>query len=147
MATLSKAGGMKLLSSKTRVRLPIPKSLQVPPSKTDLKTPGTLSINIDSPEGKEPVALQWEISVPPAVAITTADIKVGKAAEAAGKSLTCAMKTKTQRASRYACILVGGQGPIKNGPIAEVHYHAQWDVIYSPSSSCCLHRSLPETLQ
>lgn len=88
------------------------------------------SINLDSPLGKEPVALQWEFSIPPAIAITMADITIGKAAESARKSLTCAIKVAKparQRGMRYACILAGGQEPISNGPIAAVHYRPQWD--------------------
>jgi hypothetical protein len=92
-------------------------------------------VALDSPTGKAPVALQWEISVPPAIAIGMADITIGKAAESAGKSLTCAPRTAKpplQRRTAYACILAGGQKPISNGPIAEVRYRAQWDVKGSP---------------
>jgi hypothetical protein len=110
-------------------------SLHVPPSRTDLNTPGVFSAALDSPPGKEPVALQWEISVPPAIAIGAADITIGKAAESAGKSLTCAPRTAkppTQRRTAYVCILAGGQKPIGNGPVAEVRYRAQWDVKGAP---------------
>jgi hypothetical protein len=110
-------------------------SLKAPPSQTDLKTPGVFSIAIDSPQGKGPAALQWEFSVPPAIAIKTADITIGEAGEAAKKSLTCATKvTKpaTQRRTRYICVLAGGQSPIGNGPIAKVQYRAQWDVKGAP---------------
>jgi hypothetical protein len=105
-------------------------SLSVAPSQTDLKTSGVFSVSIDSPQGKAPAALQWEFSVPPAIAITPADIAIGKAAESVRKSLTCAKKETPakQRAVKYACILAGGQHPIGNGPIAVVHYRAQWDV-------------------
>lgn len=105
-------------------------SLFVSPSRPDPKTPGVFSLTIDSPLSKAPVALQWELSVPPAIAITTADITIGKAAESARKSLTCAKRAAPakQREMRYACILAGGQDPISNGPIAVVQYRAQWDV-------------------
>ena len=105
-------------------------SLRVPPSRTDAKTPGVFSINLDSPQGKAPVALQWEFSVPPAIVVSTGDITIGKGGESARKSLTCATKATTaakQRATRYACILAGGQDPISNGPIAVVQYRPQWD--------------------
>jgi hypothetical protein len=110
-------------------------SLRVPPSTTDLKTPGLFSVTIDSPPGKAPVALQWEFSVPPVIAFTTADITIGTAAASAGKSLTCAKsatKPATERRVKYSCILAGGQDPIGNGPIAEVRYRAQWDVKGAP---------------
>jgi hypothetical protein len=106
-------------------------SLLVPPSRTDLTTPGVFSVSIDSPLGKAPVALQWEFSVPPVIVFSTADITIGQAAESARKSLTCATKANKpaiQRRISFACILAGGQAPITNGPIALVHYRAQWDV-------------------
>ena len=106
-------------------------SLLVPPSRTDLKTPGVFSVTIDSPPGKAPVALQWEFSIPPVIVIGLPDITIGKAAESAGKFLTCANrpnKPAIQRRIRVACILAGGKDPIPNGPIAVVQYHAQWDV-------------------
>jgi hypothetical protein len=105
-------------------------SLQVSPSRTNLKTPGVFSVTIDSPPGKAPAALQWEFSVPPVVAIAAADITIGKAAESARKSLTCAAKSSKaawQRRVRYACILAGGRDPIGNGAIVLVQYRAQWD--------------------
>lgn len=110
-------------------------SLSVPPTRTDLKTPGVFSLTIDSPQGKEPVALQWDFSVPPAIAIRTVDITIGKAAESARKSLTCAAqatKPTTRRRMRYTCVLAGGKDAISNGPIAVVQYRAQWDVKGAP---------------
>jgi hypothetical protein len=110
-------------------------SLHVPPSRTDLKTPGALSLTIDSPTGKALVALQWEFSVPPAVEIKLSDITAGNAAQAARKSLTCSLKgtdAARSRRMRYACILAGGQSPIGNGPLVEVQYRAQWDVKGAP---------------
>jgi hypothetical protein len=106
-------------------------SLLVPPSRTDLKTPGVFSVTLDSPPGKAPVALQWEFSIPTVIVISIADITIGKAAESARKSLTCATrpsKPPRQRRMRVACILAGGANPITDGPIAVVQYHAQWDV-------------------
>jgi hypothetical protein len=109
-------------------------SLRVPPSQTDLKTPGVFSVAIESPPGKAPVALQWEFSVPAVIALSAANITIGKAAEAARKSLTCTIRTTkpAAREMRYACVLAGGRDPIRNGPIAVVQYRAQWDVKGSP---------------
>ena len=109
-------------------------SLSVAPSRTDLKTAGVFSVFIDSPQSKAPAALQWEFSVPPAIAIAPSDIAIGKSAHSAGKSLTCAKKAAPakQRAVNYTCILAGGRQPIANGPIAEVRYRAQWDVKGAP---------------
>ena len=106
-------------------------SLSVPPS----QTPGAFSVAIQSPPGKSLLALQWDFSVPPAIAITPADISVSKEAEAAGKFLTCsarAARTPKPRRIRYTCILVGGRKPIADGPVAVVKYRAQWDVKDAP---------------
>ena len=99
-------------------------SLRVPPSSTHRKSHGSFAVFLDSPQGQAPVALQWEFQIPPAVKISTADIAVGKAAESAGKSLACAVRTGRQAAggTRYACILAGGVQPIPNGNIAVVRY-------------------------
>lgn len=105
-------------------------TLQIPASHTDRKTPGTFTVMMDTPEAKAPAALQWEFLIPPAIAVKSADIQIGKAAAAAQKNLACAA-AKTPALEgwvRYACILAGGQSPIGNGPIAEVRYRAQADV-------------------
>jgi hypothetical protein len=110
-------------------------SLRVPPSETGLDTPGTFSMVIDSPQNQAPLALQWDFSVPPVIVIRPADIVVGKAAESAGKSLTCAIrdaKGGASRRMRYTCILAGGRDPIGDGPVAVVQYRAQWDVRGAP---------------
>ena len=110
-------------------------SLHVPRSQTDRKRPGTFTLILESPPGKAPVALQWEIAIPPAIAVQKTDIAVGKAAESARKTLTCAASGKTPSvpgAARYTCILAGGQSPLANGPLVEVHYRAQADVAGAP---------------
>jgi hypothetical protein len=110
-------------------------SFRVPPSSSDAKTPGQFSIILDSPPGKAPAALQWELSVPPAVAIDKGDIKVGKAAKAAGKSITCAAKPgrlAVPGGARYACVLAGGKDIIGQGQVATVGYREQADVGGAP---------------
>jgi hypothetical protein len=110
-------------------------SLSAPPSHSDGKSPGIFSVILDSPPGKAPAALQWEFSVPAAIAIVPADITIGKAAQSAHKSLTCAARSSkppVQRRLRYTCILAGGRDPIGNGSIAEVEYRPQWDVKGAP---------------
>ncbi|HTR37141.1 MAG TPA: hypothetical protein VMH80_14645 [Bryobacteraceae bacterium] len=79
--------------------------------------------------------MQWDLSIPPVIAVRTGDITIGTAAQAAGKSLTCALR-ETKRASRrirYTCILAGGQRPLVNGPIAQVQYRAKWDLKGAPA--------------
>jgi len=110
-------------------------SLRVPPSSADSKMKGQFSILLDAPPGKAPVALQWELSVPPAMAIEKTDILIGKAAESPGKSLVCAVKPGkplSPGGSRYACILAGGKDVLGPGPIAIIHYRGQADVGGAP---------------
>ena len=109
-------------------------SLRVTPFQTDVKTPGVFSVTLDSPPEKAPVALQWEFSIPPVIAIRPVDITIGIAAESVGKSLACAARSAkpATRGVRYTCVLAGGQHPIANGSIAEVRYRAQWDVKGAP---------------
>lgn len=107
-------------------------SLHVAPSETNIKTPGSFSVIIDSPQGKAPVALQWEFSIPPAIEVKIADITIGKAAEAAKKSVTCAAKAPGEGVTRYACILAGGQDALGNGPIIVVRYRSKADVQGAP---------------
>jgi hypothetical protein len=90
---------------------------------------------LESQPGKAPVALQWEIAVPQAIAVQKTDIALGKAAESAQKTLTCAASSKkpiVPGTARYKCILAGGQSPLANGSLVEVHYRAQADVAGAP---------------
>lgn len=104
-------------------------SLAVLPSETGPNKTGTFSVLLDTAADRAPLALQWDLSVPPVIAVRTEDITIGKAAQAAGKSLTCALNhsKKTSRKIRYTCILAGGREPLRVGPVAEVQYRAQWD--------------------
>lgn len=109
-------------------------TLRVSPTSPDRKGQGSFSIVLESPQDKAPVAMQWEMEVPPAVTITVADVVVGKAAEGAGKSLACADSTNKQRKDdgvRYKCILAGGAKRISSGPIAVVHYQVQAGALHS----------------
>ena len=107
-------------------------TLHLLPFQAEKNAPRAFSISIDFLRGKAPVALQWQLSVPPVIAITTTDITIGKAAQTAGESLTCTAKAEIQRRSQYYCILAGGQNPIINGPIAMVHYRVRWDTKGAP---------------
>lgn len=78
-----------------------------------------IELSLESPAGKEPLALQWDTHIPVA-RVTLADGKllVGATAQEAGKSLNCSAKEKTAEAYTLRCILAGGQKPIPNGTIA-----------------------------
>jgi len=72
-------------------------TLHLLPFQAEKNAPRAFSISIDFLRGKAPVALQWQLSVPPVIAITTTDITIGKAAQAAGESLTCTATAEIQR--------------------------------------------------
>lgn len=107
-------------------------SLRVARSTTDRKTPGEVPVSVESPKGREPVALQWELSIPPAIAVDAGDISIGTAAAGAGKTVTCAKKSVADGKLRYACILAGGQSAIPNGAIFLVRYRAAADTHGAP---------------
>ncbi len=105
--------------------------LRAPESSTRRETPGTFALILDSPAGKAPLALQWDLIAPAAIVIENSGIRVGGAAESAHKSLTCAVNPKAPAAHgavRFTCILAGGQGAIGNGPVALVEYRARFDL-------------------
>ena len=88
-------------------------------------------LTLESPQGKAPLALQWEFTFPPQVVVDLADIVAGSAAESAEKALTCRGMEKTKGAGQgsvYGCILAGGQKPIPNGPVATVRYRVPAEI-------------------
>lgn len=91
-------------------------------------TPGKkteVEIALDSPAGKEPLALQWEVGFSAdAFKLDKAGLVAGPAAHAAGKSLTCAAK-KNAGPTAWVCILAGGQKPIASGVVAVLHLDVQ----------------------
>lgn len=100
-------------------------TLLIPPSMVPRGGSGSLLLTLESPAGKAPLALQWEFTFPPNVAVDLADIVAGSAAESAQKALTCRAVARTKdggQGSVYGCILAGGQKPLANGPIAIVRY-------------------------
>jgi hypothetical protein len=79
----------------------------------------SIEISLASPKGKEPAALQWEVTIPTAeLSLTDKGMAVGPAAQAAGKTITCAVKEKTGDTLTFICVLAGGQGQIRDGVIA-----------------------------
>jgi hypothetical protein len=99
-------------------------TLLIPPSMVTRGGSGSLLLTLESPGGKAPLALQWEFTFPPNVAVDAADIVAGSAAESAQKALTCRpWKTKDGgQGLLFTCILAGGQKPVPNGPVAVVRY-------------------------
>src|ERR1035437_6820850 len=64
-------------------------SLSIPPSTVTRGASGSLLLTLESPQGKAPLALQWEFTFPSNVVVDLADIVAGSAAESAQKALTC----------------------------------------------------------
>ena len=79
-----------------------------------------IEISIKSPGAKEPPStLQWEATISSAqLNFLDEGALTGPAAQSAGKSVSCALKTKTDEAQTSICILYGGQEPIRDGVIA-----------------------------
>ena len=105
--------------------------LLLPPSVVRHGASGTLLLTLQSPPGKAPLALQWEITFPQNVAVDLEDMVAGSAAQSAEKLLTCRAFEKTKEAAEgsvYGCILAGGEKPIPNGPVAIVRYRVPSEI-------------------
>lgn len=78
-----------------------------------------IQISLESAPGKAPQALQWETTIP-AAQLNFADnpLSAGPAAQAAGKSIACALKTHAAETRTSLCILAGGLQQIQNGVVA-----------------------------
>jgi hypothetical protein len=91
--------------------------------------PGSVAIvrlDLDSPAGEEPQALQWELSYPsPKLGIEEGDLAAGGAAASAEKSLVCAGRVESAAQYVYRCILAGGLKVIPNGTIATIQFHVR----------------------
>ena len=106
-------------------------SLSMPLSTVTRGGSGSLLLTLESPQGKAPLALQWEFTFPPNVVVDLADIAAGSAAESAQKALACRSVERTKEGGPgavYACILAGGQKPIPNGPVAAVRYRVPLEI-------------------
>jgi len=99
--------------------LAFPQSLQLSSAAASRGTRVVIEISLKSPQGKEPAALQWEATIPTAeLSLIDKEIAIGPAAKEAGKSVTCAVKGKTDKSLTSVCILAGGRQQIQNGVIA-----------------------------
>jgi hypothetical protein len=97
----------------------VAQTLQLSSTAASRGTSVVIEISLKSPEGKEPAALQWDATIPTAeLSLIDKEITVGPAAKDAGKSITCAVKGKTDKTLTSVCILAGGQRQIQNGVIA-----------------------------
>jgi hypothetical protein len=88
---------------------------------------GAVTLEIASPPGKEPAALQWDFSVPDALLIDAGSAAPGKAGKSGGKAIQCRMQfnLQSEKKSFWRCILIGGVNRIPNGPVAILKYSAR----------------------
>jgi hypothetical protein len=91
--------------------------------------PGSIAavrLDLDSPAGGEPQALQWELSYPsPMLGIEDGDLVAGGVASSAGKSLACAGRVESAGAYIYRCILAGGLKTVPNGTVAVINFRVR----------------------
>ena len=112
-------------------------TLTILPSTAAQGRAGAFMIRLNSPDDQSPVALQWELLIPPGIVAGKGDILAGSAAESAEKRITCAEKKGEANAkpSVFACILAGGQKRIPNGTIAVIQYRVPTSIpagVYRP---------------
>jgi hypothetical protein len=93
-------------------------ALQLSPASASPGERVAIQLSLKSPGGQEPSALQWDATVELARLSPFEENAPGPAAQAAGKSLGCALKTKTPKDYTSVCILYGGTNPVRNGVIA-----------------------------
>lgn len=82
----------------------------------------TVEISLDSPAGKEPVILQWEVTIPAGqLSFVDHTPPAGPALRDAGKSVACTVKlVRPKDGDRFTllCIAAGGLKPIPSGVVA-----------------------------
>jgi hypothetical protein len=85
---------------------------------------GTVVIRLDSPPGKEPLALQWDLEfAATALHLDFANLAPGEAAKSTGKSVACSLIAREkQDRFEYRCILAGGIRALASGPIVTIPY-------------------------
>jgi hypothetical protein len=80
----------------------------------------SLEVSLRSPAGREPSTLQWEAAIPYGQLMLLEENLAGPAARAAGKNLSCVVKSKTETIYTTVCMLYGGQERIRNGVVARM---------------------------
>src|SRR5262249_1253975 len=92
----------------------------------DSKRSASFLLGLNSPPGKEPLAVQWDLTIPAGITVNREDILAGRAAESAQKTLACAaLPRNTQRRAVFRCLVTGDRKPLPNGTIAVVKFQRQ----------------------
>jgi hypothetical protein len=99
-------------------------TLQIQIQATDGQN-GTAAIQLTSPDGQEPLALEWELSFPEPVQVESAGATIGEASGKAGKSIRCAiLPNRAGKTQTCRCLVSGGTNRVPNGAVAVLKYSA-----------------------
>lgn len=109
--------------------------LTLSPVTADRGSVATVRLELSSPVGEEPQALQWELSYPsPRLGIEEGDLATGSAGTSADKSLVCAGWVESADEYVYRCILAGGLKPVPNGAVATIQFHVRRQAEAGPAT-------------
>jgi hypothetical protein len=101
-------------------------TLRISPLTVRRGATGTLVLSLESPAGKEPVALQFEFLYPaPQLSVDDSGLVVAGAAQTAGKSVTCAGRPEDAGTYVYRCILIGGDKRLPQGPLVRIEFRVR----------------------
>jgi len=88
------------------------------PSGTEI---AVVEISLESPKGKEPTALQWEMTIAGAGLTFVQDVlPVSADSLSPGKAIRCGSRRASKKAQTSFCMLMGGVEPIPAGRIARI---------------------------
>jgi hypothetical protein len=95
----------------------------------------SVDLYLTSPRGVEqPSTLQWETAIPIAqLSLVDENLPLGPVAQAAGKVVSCRVKTRTATVQTSICILYGGREPIRDGVVAILKLRIAPDALPGPA--------------
>jgi hypothetical protein len=101
----------------------VAQTLQLSSAKASAGKAVTLQFSLASPVGHEPLALQWDLTIPAnQLAPLEGGASLGPVTQDAGKTVQCAIKPNAGEFSAYRCMLIGGQQPIRNGVVVRLRF-------------------------
>ena len=96
-------------------------NLAVCPLSLTQGTPGAVEVSLTNQDGRDLVALQWDIEIPSRLLAPGAQVQPGPAATDAGKNVYCVGRwDKAMVTYSYRCIIAGGNQPLHDGVIATI---------------------------
>jgi hypothetical protein len=99
-------------------------TLEITPTTVDRGSANILRVVLKPSAEKPIVAVQWDLVYPESLRIEPSGVVSGAAAEAFGKSVTCANKLPDGANRRLTCILAGGVHALSAGVIAIIRFEA-----------------------